>query len=88
MVTLRKLEQSVQFDLQVIRSHINLVQNGLNVTDNVGVKAHSKDHPNNGNHAFIVSDSSHISIANSGQRLECPVHRGRVLMGRCAVDEI
>ena len=64
----------------MISSYINLIENCLDVADNVGIEAHSKDHPDNRYNALIVTHGSHITITHCRQCLKCPIHTGAVLM--------
>ena len=79
-VPLRKLQQGVQLDLQVISSYVDLVEDGLDVSNDVGIEADPEDHPEDSDNAFIVPYRSYIAVANRRQGLEGPVHRSSILV--------
>ena len=72
----------------MICTNVDFVQYGLDVTDDVSVKANTEDHPDDGHYALIISHSSHITIANSCEGLESPVHTGRVFVASGCVHEV
>lgn len=85
-VARRKLQQGVQLDLQVVSPHIDLVEDGLDVTNDVGVKADAEDHPNDGDDSLIVPHRAHISIPHGRQRLKSPIHGRGILDGGRLID--
>ena len=68
--------------------HVNLVEDRLDVTDDVGVEAHTKDHPYDCYDSLIVSDSTDISIAYRCQCLKCPVHTRAILVASAIVKQV
>jgi hypothetical protein len=78
MSSFRVIIKSLEFDVELWTSNINLVHDQLKVSNSVTVEPTAQDDPSEGNNSLRISGGTNISITDSGESLKCPIDSDNV----------